>query len=106
MTAATKPAAMKPEEFGRGRPLASLALTIALIVGHHMYGMSQGEIFPSLLLFFFFVAGMSVAGCLYPPAFYALTKYGAHLPMRFRVIGGLFALAGSALGLYVLITIY
>ena len=99
-------AAAKPEQFGRLRPFASLALVTALLVGHHMYGMQQGEIYPSLLLFFFCIGGMSIAGCIYPPAFYALTKYGTHLPARFKVMGGLFALAGAALGLYVLITIY
>ena len=97
---------MKPEEFGRGRPLASLALITALLAGHHVYGMQQGEIFPKLLLFLFFLGGMAVGGCIHPPVFYALTKYGQHLPARYKVIGGLFALAGSALGLYVLITIY
>jgi hypothetical protein len=98
--------ALTPSQFGRGRPLASLALVVGLIVGHHMYGMQQGEIFPKLLIFLFLIGGMAAAGCIYPPVFFALTKYGQHLPTRFKVIGGLCALAGSALGLWVLITFY
>jgi hypothetical protein len=93
-------------DFGRGRPFVSLVLALGFLAAHHLYGMQQGEIYPALLLFLSLIAGLAMAGCVYPPVFFALTKWGQHLPMRFKVLGGLCAAAGAALGLYALITVY
>ena len=98
--------AARPSDFGRGRPLASLALAVGLLGLHHAWAMSQGTIYPWLLLFLSFFAGLAIAGCVHPPVFFALTKYGQHLPVRYKVIGAVCAAAGAGGGLYLLIGFY
>ena len=96
----------KPEEFRRVRPAASLALTTSFIALHHWWALTQGEIYTKLLLFLFMVAGWSVGGVIHPPIFYALTKWGGHLPTSMKVLGSIFGLVGFALGMYVLFAVY
>lgn len=66
----------------RGRPALSLALIVSFIAVHHWWVLTHQEMFPKLFLFLFTLAGLSAGGVVYPPAFYALTKYGTHLPNR------------------------
>jgi hypothetical protein len=96
----------RQQDFGRVRPTASLALTSAFIAGHHWWAVTHYEIYTKLLLFLFMAAGFSLGGVIHPPMFYALTKWGGHLPTRMKVLGSVFGLAGFALGMYVLFTVY
>jgi hypothetical protein len=96
----------RPQNFGRVRPAASLALTSAFIAGHHWWAVTHYEIYTKLLLFLFMAAGWSLGGVIHPPSFYALTKWGGHLPTRMKVLGSVFGMAGFALGMYVLFTLY
>ena len=71
-----------------------------------MVAMSAGEYYPTFLLFLFSFLGVAAAGSVYPPLFYSIGKYGAHLPTRLKVIAALCAISTFALGMYVLFTIY
>lgn len=99
-------APLPPQQFGRSRPLLGFALCTGFLGLHHWWAVSQGEIFPKLMLFLFTFAVWSAGGILYPPSFYALTKFGSHLPVPMKALGGLFAAAGFCLGFYVLLNIY
>ena len=96
----------KQHEFGRVRPAAGFALASAFIAAHHQWATTKGELYPTLLLFLFMTAGWSAGGLLYPPSFYSLTKWGGHLPRSMKVLGGVFGMAGFAVGMYVLFTVY
>jgi hypothetical protein len=91
---------------GRGRPALSLVLIVSFIAVHHWWVLTHQEMFPKLFLFLFTFAGLSAGGVVYPPAFYALTKYGAHLPKSMKVLGAICAAAGFALGFYLMLVTY
>ena len=93
-------------EFGRVRPALSFALCSAFLGLHHWWAVTHGEMFPKLFLFLFTFAVWSAGGILYPPGFWALTKFGSHLPVSKKIVGALFAGAGVCLGFYVMLTIY
>ena len=98
--------ATRTSEFNRSVPIISFALTLLAIFLHHRYAMSAGEIYPTVLLFLFTFLGLAAAGSIYPPVFYAVGKYGAHLPTRLKVIAAACAISTFALGMYVLFTVY
>jgi hypothetical protein len=98
--------AARPAQFSRTVPLVSLLFTGLAIALHHWYAMSQGEIYPSVLLFLSLFAGLAFAGSVHPPLFYSLGKYGEHLPMRYKVISATCALATFGIGLYLMIRVY
>lgn len=99
-------AATTSSEFSRSIPLVSLVLTLLAIALHHWYGVTQGEIYPTFLLFLFLFGGLAAAGSVHPPLFYSLGKYGQHLPARHKVIAAACALGSFALGLYLMIRVY
>ena len=96
----------RQQEFGRLRPAASVALTSAFLAGHHWWARTHGEIYPPLFLFLAMVAAWSFGGLLHPPIFYSLTKFGGHLPKSMKALGAAFGIAGFAIGMYVLFTVY
>jgi hypothetical protein len=98
--------ATRTSEFNRIVPIISFVATILLIALHHWYAMSAGEYYPKLVLLLFSFLGVAAAGSLYPPLFYSIGKYGAHLPTRLKVIAALCAISTFGLGMYVLFTIY
>ena len=98
--------ATKTSEFNRIVPVMTFAITVVLIALHHWYAMSAGEIYPAFVLFLFFMLGLGAAGSIYPPVFYAVGKYGAHLPTRIKVIAAMCAMSTFGLGMYVLISFY
>jgi hypothetical protein len=102
VTAAPAPA----PQLGRGRPALTLALSVLFIGIHHWWVLTQQEMFPKLLLTLFIAAGWAVGGILYPPSFYSLTKFGTHLPRSAKVAGAVFAMAGFALGFYLMLNMY
>lgn len=93
-------------QWGRIRPMLSLALCVCFLGLHHWWAITHGEIYPKLLLFLFMFAGWAAGGIVYPPAFYALTKFGSHLPTSMKVVGAIFAAIGFGLGFYVMLTFY
>ena len=98
--------ATKTSEFNRTVPLVSFVATILLLALHHWHAVSAGEIYPSFLLFLFSFLGLAAAGSVYPPLFYSIGKYGAHLPTRLKVMAALCAISTFALGMYVLFMVY
>jgi hypothetical protein len=98
--------ATNTSEFNRIVPVMTFAGSVVLIALHHWYAMSAGEIYPAFLLFLFSILGLGAAGSIYPPVFYAVGKYGAHLPARLKVIAALCAISTFGLGMYVLISFY
>lgn len=104
---ATEPSATTV--FSRKTPaltlLVSLAL-LALLTLHHWYVATQKEVYSVLVLLLATVAGLAVGGTAYPPIFYSLGKYGKHLPVGIKVLGGLSAAAGFAIGFYLMIKLY
>ena len=102
VTAAPSPS----PQLGRGRPALTLALSVAFIAIHHWWVVTQQEMFPKLLLLLFMAAGWAIGGILYPPGFYSLTKFGAHLPKSAKVVGSVFGLAGFGVGFYLMLNLY
>ena len=98
--------ATKTSEFNRIVPVLTFAGSVVLIAVHHWHAMTAGEVYPSFLLFLFSVLGLAAAGSIHPPVFYAVGKYGAHLPTRLKVIAGACAISTFLLGMYVLIRFY
>ena len=84
----------------------TFAGSVVLIALHHWYAMSAGAIYPAFLLFLFSILGLGAAGSIYPPVFYAVGKYGAHLPTRIKVIAAMSAMSTFGVGMYVLIRFY
>ena len=98
--------ATRTSEFNRLVPLVSFAVTLLLLVLHHRHAVSAGEIYPRFMLFLFSFLGLAAAGSVYPPLFYSVGKYGAHLPTRLKVIAAACALASFGVGLYLMIRVY
>jgi len=98
--------ATNTSEFNRTVPVVSFVVTVLLIALHHWYAMSAGEIYPAFLLFLFSFLGLAAGGSVYPPLFYSIGKYGAHLPTGLKVIAATCAISTFALGMYVLFRVY
>ncbi len=92
--------------FTRTTPIVGLLLTVLLLALHHWYGITNGEIYPSFMLFLFMFGGLAAAGSVHPPLFYSLGKYGQHLPTGNKVIAAACALLSAAVGVYVLFRVY
>jgi hypothetical protein len=81
-------------------------MIVAFIALQHWWVLTHEQMSTKLFLFLFTFAGWCAGGIVYPPAFYALTKWGTSLPKSMKVLGGVCAAAGFALGFYLLLTMY
>jgi hypothetical protein len=101
---ATEPSAAPV--FGRKTPALTLLVSLALLALHHWYAVTQREVYSVLVLLLATVAGLAAGGTVYPPIFYSLGKYGKHLRVGIKVLGGLSAAAGFAIGFILMIKLY
>ena len=92
--------------FGRLKPALCLLMFAGFLGLHHWYAVTNGEYLPKMVLFLCMGITWCLGGILYPPAFYALTNSGNHLPKSMKAVGAIFGLAGLGLGFYVLLNVY
>lgn len=92
--------------YSRLLPAGTLAAMLILLGLHHWYAMSSHSTYPVAVLLLTTVAGFAAGGAIYPPLFSVAGPQGRHLPLYMKVLGGLCAAVGFALGFYLLMTVY
>ena len=92
--------------FGRTTPAITLLVSLIVLALHHWYAVTQKEVYSVAVLLFATIAGLAAGGTLYPPLFYSVGKYGSHLPAWLKVLAGLSAAAGFAIGFYLMVKLY
>lgn len=94
-----------PEEqvFNRKIPLIVFVATSVLLVFHHWYAVSSGQIYVFVVFVVPMLWALGLAGLIHPPLAFVIGSYGRELPIATKIAGFLFALGGLVLG-YVLAT--
>jgi hypothetical protein len=92
--------------YSRLLPAGTLAAMLILLALHHWYAMANRSVYPVAVLFLTTSAGFAAGGTVYPPLFSTAGAHGRHLPSYLKVVGGLCAAVGFALGFYLLQTVY
>jgi hypothetical protein len=84
----------------------TLAVMLVLLGVHHWFAMADHSMYPVAVLFLATFGGYAAGGTIYPPRFYAAGAHGRHLPWYMKVLAGLFAVGGFAVGMYLLFVVY
>jgi hypothetical protein len=87
-------------------PAGTLAVMLVLLGVHHWYAMANQSVYPVVVLLFATFAGYAAGGTAYPPLFYAAGAHGRHLPLYMKMLAGLCAAGGFAVGMYLLFVTY
>ena len=95
-----------PSEFSRRSPIMLLVICSIGLLLHHAIAVSSGDVYPLLLGFASSFGVLSLVGCLSPTIFFAIGKYGAHLPFGYKALAGLSFCTGFGLGMYALYYMY
>jgi hypothetical protein len=94
------------DQFGRRLPAIFAFGTIALLLLHHWYAVTEGRVFLFVLLLVPMLGGLAIGGLIYPPILFALGPRGRDLPKTTKALGILFALGGLGFGLYLAKFVY
>jgi archaellum biogenesis protein FlaJ (TadC family) len=94
------------EPFDRKLPAIFAAGTIALLLLHHWYVVTEGSAFIYVLLVVPMVTGLAIGGLIYPPIFWSIGPRGKNLPASIKALGALSAVAGLGFGLYLAKFVY
>ena len=94
------------EQFDRKLPAIFTIGTIALLLLHHWYAVTEQSVFAFVLFLVPMVTGLAIGGLIYPPILFALGPRGRHLPASTKVVAVLCALAGLCFGLYLAKFVY
>lgn len=98
--------ASAPAQFSRRGPLFLLTISGIATFVHDLHASSSGEVYPMLVLVMSSFGALALVGCYSPAVFYAIGKYGKHLPIGYKLMAGLSWATGFALGMYALFTMY
>jgi hypothetical protein len=79
---------------------------LVLLGLHHWFAMADHSVYPVVVLLFATFAGYAAGGTIYPPLFCAGGARGRHLPLYMKVLAGLFAAGGLAVGMCLLFFVY
>ena len=88
------------------RDARQLLLELLVAIKQHTNAVTHKSVYAVVVLLLTLIAGFAAGGTVYPPLFYAAGAYGRHLPAYIKVIGGLCAACGLAIGFYLLFVIY
>ena len=97
---------MPPFGFSRTIPALTLAAMLVLLGLHDWNASANRESYPGVVLFLCLTSGLALAGTIHPPLFYAVGKYGTHLPAWKKALAVVFTAAGFATGMWLLLTRY
>jgi hypothetical protein len=100
------PTALNPPTFSRLIPAVTLSVMVVLLALHHWYAVTYKAVYASPVLLFTLIGGWAAGGTVYPALFFAAGAHGRHLPAYMKVISGLCAVGGLAVGFYLLFVIY
>ena len=92
--------------FTRKIPAITLAVMLGLLYLHDWNAVANREIYPAAVLFLTLASGLALGGTIHPPLFWAVGKYGAHLPAWKKAVAVMFVAAGFAAGMLLLFSRY
>jgi hypothetical protein len=95
-----------PFGFTRTVPALTLAAMLTFLSLHDWNASANRESYPGVVLFLCLTSGLALAGTIHPPLFYAVGKYGTHLPVWKKAVAVLFTAAGFAIGMWLLFVRY
>jgi hypothetical protein len=94
------------ERFDRTLPAIFAIGTIALLLLHHWYAVSERRVFFFVVFLVPMVTGLAIGGLIYPPILFALGPRGRKLPRSTKAVAVLFALGGLCFGFYLAKFVY
>ncbi len=97
---------MSTHTFDRKIPLLIFAATSVLLLGHHFYAVSEGQVFVFVVFVVPVFWALGLAGLVHPPLAFVIGQYGRDLPLPTKLIGYVVALAGLAAGFLLATRVY
>ena len=94
------------QQFDRKLPAIFAIGTIALLLLHHWYAVTERNVFGFVLFLVPMLTGLAIGGLIYPPILFALGPRGRNLPASTEALALLCAFIGLCFGFYLTKFVY